>query len=420
MAAEVKRFLGFNERLRGKSTEKLSTGYRINRAADDAAGLTISEKMRGQIRGLHQASDNIQDGISLIQTAEGALQETHSILQRMRELSVQAANDTYVEDDRKAIQAEMDQLTEEVDRIAEHTEFNNGIYPLLGAGDLKSQMMKYLKEITVTVTVPGSISYGGITYQKGDSVTVTGVYVQDYINPNSQGCLFIRGKAFGNMTDKKLFKDSIESNMEMQAKNNPGSDFGSDMTIAGFGVDEEGRLYSMEYGYKTYYYSAVRSDGSMSIGRWPSDLNDPNIVKVNVTNTKGTRSQLWIQAGANANQGIDISLVDGTAAGLGLTGVSVLSATAAGNAIQTVDGAISQVSRYRSDFGAQQNRLEHAMAVDDNTAENLQAAESRIRDTDMGDEIVENAKLTIMEQAMQAMLANANRQSEGILALLQG
>lgn len=147
------------------------------------------------------------------------------------------------------------------------------------------------------------------------------------------------------------------------------------------------------------------------------DKDDPDVLKIDLA---AAHSQLWIQAGANANQGINISLVDGTAAGLGLTDVSVLSNTAAGTTIQTVDDAISQVNRYRSDFGAQQNRLEHAMAVDDNTAENLQAAESRIRDLDMADEMLENAKLAIMEQSMQAMLANANRQTEGVLALLQG
>lgn len=417
VAETANRLLRHNQGSKMKSLEKLGSGYRVNRAADDAAGLTISEKMRGQIRGLNQASRNIQDGISLIQTAEGALQETHSILQRMRELSVQAANDTYVEDDRKAIQAEMDQLTEEVDRIAEHTEFNNGIYPLLGAGDPRSQMMKYLTEISVTVTAPGSVTYGEILRKKGETFTVTGVYVRDYNNPNSRGCLFIKDRAFGDMKDKNIFKKSIEANLESFAQKNPSYNIGSNMTIAGFEFDEEGRIYSLEYGYKTYYYTGVNPDGSKSIHRWPSDLNDPNIIKVN---TKGSSSNLWIQAGANADQGINISLVDGTAAGLGLTGVNVLSATAAGNAIQTVDGAISQVSRYRSDFGAQQNRLEHAMAVDDNTAENLQAAESRIRDADMADKMVTNARITIMEQSMQAMLANANRQTEGMLALLQG
>lgn len=425
-AIGANRLLRKNERVRSKSQEKLSTGYRINRAADDAAGLSISEKMRGQIRGLNQASRNVQDGISLIQTAEGALQETHSILHRMRELSVQAANDTYVEADREAIQTEMDQLMEEVDRIANHTEYNNGIYPLLGAGDLRSIMLGYLTQKTSTFTATNRIIVDDVTYNPGDSVTVQWVRVDYEINGRKYyyGAMFSGNTSYGagglwNWYSRD-YPNGPDDSDEMKAviscydRSNAMS---YSTTINDFGVDENNDIYVRHrmwgMGELEFYDSYMLVDGAVGSGT----KGDPNNMKVR---SGDSRSQLWIQAGANANQGINIFLVDGTAAGLGLTGVSVLSNKEAGNAIQTVDGAIAQVSRYRSDFGAQQNRLEHAMAVDDNTAENLQVAESRIRDTDMAKEAVNNARNTILGQSIQAMLANANRQTEGMLALLQG
>lgn len=415
-AINTNRFLGANQKLICKNAEKLSSGYRINRASDDAAGLSISEKMRNQIRGLNQATKNIEDGISLIQTAEGALNETHSILARMRELAVQAANDTYDTEDRAMIQAEIDQLTEEIDDIAYKTQFNDGIRPLLGVGDSRSQMMRCLTEITATVTAPAPVTYAGIAYQRGEKFTVTGVYVQDYTNPNSQGCLFIKGASFGNTKDRNKFKDIIELNIANNAVRNPGYDFGSDMKIAGFGVDEEGRIYSLEYGYKTYYYTGTNSDGSKSILRWPSDLNDPNILKVN---TKEDSSSLWIQSGANAGEGLNLSLVNATAAAIGINGISVMSNAEAGNAIQSVDRAVKKVSEYRSAFGAQQNRLERAMEANLNYSENLQGSESKIRDTDMAGEMSAYLKQNILLQAGQAILTQANRNPQAVLSLLQ-
>lgn len=410
-AATANRLLRHNGRSKLKSLEKLSSGYQVNRAADDAAGLTISEKMRGQIRGLNQASKNIQDGISLIQTAEGALQETHSILQRMRELSVQAANDTYVQSDRESIQEEMNQLTKEVDRIANHTEYNNGIYPLLGRGNPGSQKMKYLTQITAMVTSPEEITYDGVTYQAGVSFVVTGVNVHDYkhYKPSGDTGYFCMGNLHGSIYDEDDLKEYFS-----RLPSTSGHNYWT-LTVNNFKVDEEGRIYCQDRDKKDYF--TVDEKGRVWYAGDDADINAPDILRIE---SGDLHSQLWIQAGANANQGINISLVDGTAAGIGLSDVSVLSNTEAGNAIQTVDDAIARVSGYRSDFGAQQNRLEHAMAVDDNTAENLQAAESRIRDTNMADEAVKNARITIMEQSMQAMLANANRQTEGMLALLQG
>ena len=262
-AGNTNRQLGITSGNLAKSTEKLSSGYKINRAGDNAAGLAISEKMRGQIRGLDQSSANAQDGISLIQTAEGALNETHSILQRMRELSVQAANDTNVTADRTAIQSEIDALSSEVTRIASQTQFNSM-----------------------------------------------------------------------NLLDGS-FKNKL------------------------------------------------------------------------------------LQVGANSGQTISISVGSMDAGKLGVDALKVDTQANASAAITSVQTAIESVSTQRASLGALQNRLEHTIANADNTSENLQSAESRIRDTDMAKEMVKYSKDNILQQAAQSMLAQANQSTQGVLSLLK-
>ncbi|MBO5483690.1 MAG: flagellin [Lachnospiraceae bacterium] len=268
-ALNANRQLGITNKALAKSTEKLSSGYRVNRAADDAAGLSISEKMRGQIRGLNQASRNAQDGQSLIQTAEGALGEIHSVVQRMRELTVQASNDTNVSADRKAISLELAALSSEIDRIASQTEFNT---------------MKLLN---------------------------------------------------GTFTDKEL------------------------------------------------------------------------------------------QVGANAKQTIKFSISKMTASALGVTVTTIAGVVSNGKAttisplISTVNKALSLVSQQRSKLGALQNRLDHTIDNADNMAENLQSSESKIRDTDMASTMVEYSSKSIIQQAGQSMLAQANQATQGVLSLLQ-
>lgn len=264
-AMNANRQLGITTGQQAKSSEKLSSGYRINRAADDAAGLTISEKMRSQIRGLNKASDNAQDGISLIQTAEGALNEAHSILQRMNELATQAANDTNTSSDRTAIQKEIDALTSELDRIASTTQFNTQ-----------------------------------------------------------------------NLLDGKF----------------------------------SGKL---------------------------------------------------LQVGSLNGQTISITITSMNAGGIGIdaTNNKVDTNSNAGKAMSVFQAAISKVSTMRSALGALQNRLEHTVANLDNVAENTQSAESRIRDTDMAEEMVEYSKNNILAQAGQSMLAQANQSTQGVLSLLQ-
>ena len=262
-AMNANRQLGITSSSQAKSSEKLSSGYKINRAGDDAAGLTISEKMRSQIRGLNKASTNAQDGVSLIQVAEGALNETHSILQRMNELATQAANDTNTTLDRDAIQAEINQLTSEIDRIRSTTQFNT---------------MNLLD---------------------------------------------------GTFTGKKL------------------------------------------------------------------------------------------QVGSLEGQYISISITNMNASTLGVSGLTVSSYASAGSAMTKIQTAINSVSQMRSTLGALQNRLEHTIANLDNVSENTQAAESRLRDTDMADEMVEYSKNNILAQAGQSMLAQANQSTQGVLSLLQ-
>lgn len=283
-AYNTNRQLGITNGNLAKSSEKLSSGYRINRAGDDAAGLSISEKMRGQIRGLEQASTNAQDGISMIQVAEGALNEIHAIIQRQRELTVQAANDTNVMEDRLAIEKEVAQLNEEIDRIANSTEFNT-MKLLDGSG-------------------AAGEGDGKFTFQVGANMN-------DDLN--------------SQMIDVTISAMTVEG-LELQA-------------LATTEETEEPEFYT--------------------------DF------------------------------------------------------TAATEYLDVLDNALEKVSSVRSNLGAKQNRLEHTIANADNTAENLQAAESRIRDIDMAEEMVKYSKDSILQQAAQSMLAQANQASQGVLSLLQ-
>ncbi len=262
-AANANRMLGITTGAQAKSTEKLSSGYKINRAADDAAGLAISEKMRSQIRGLDRASTNAQDGISVVQTAEGALNEVHSMLQRMNELATQAANDTNTSQDRSQIQLEINQLTSEINRVRSTTQFNT---------------MNLLS---------------------------------------------------GSFKNKNL------------------------------------------------------------------------------------------QVGSLSGQSIELNISNMSASALGVSGLKVSSHLKAGNAMSKIQKAIDKVSTQRAKLGAVQNRLEHTIANLDNVSENTQAAESRIRDTDMAKEMVTYSKNNILMQAGQSMLAQANQSNQGVLSLLQ-
>jgi flagellin len=381
-AMNANRMLGVTTGTQAKSSEKLSSGYKINRAADDAAGLTISEKMRKQIRGLDQASTNAQDGVSAVQTAEGALTEVHSMLQRMNELAVQAANGTNSKDDREAIQAEIDQLTTEIDRVAETTKFNETY--LLKGTDAKSNNTK-----TITLNVHDA----GIKGTMGDK-DATGKYAFTIDNFAEGKTVTIAGETFKiNSTNTKT--DGSEKSL-------------TDATaLAKKALEDANKI-----GGATPTVTA----GSTGVF---------NITPGTVTVAKALNFNLHVGADADLTNKIGVSIDTMSSKFLGIEGIDVVGkddvvgGTTATYAIDAIADAVAKVSAQRSALGAIQNRLEHTIANLDNVVENTTAAESRIRDTDMAQEMVEYSKNNILAQAGQSMLAQANQSNQGVLSLLR-
>lgn len=358
----------------GKSMEKLSSGLRINRAGDDAAGLAISEKMRGQIRGLDQASRNAQDGISLIQTAEGALTETHSMAQRIRELAVQANNGTNNDDDLSEIQKEITQLNAEITRVAEKTEFNTKTL-LTGKLGVKaadgSVTMDNLKAAGISVDAGGVKTGSTLTFTLDGTNSIS---VSD-----------------GTTTQKiAINPEAIKAGQTL--------DF-----------DKIGLKMSFS------------ADVNLSNGVGGGTINAKNIT------TTGNNTSF--QIGANSATTLDISINNMSADALGkgasgkVTDLSKVNVTSAGAGfdenIKVIDQAIKEVSAQRSQLGAWQNRLEHTINNLNTSSENLTAAESRVRDVDMAKEMMNFSKNNILSQAAQAMLAQANQQPQGVLQLLR-
>ena len=530
-AANANRMLGNVVTSQSKSTEKLSSGYRINRAADDAAGLSISEKMRSQIRGLNQASTNAQDGISLIQTAEGALNESHSILQRMRELSVQAANGTETDEDRAAVQDEISQLQEELTRISETTEFNTMklLDGSLGGSETTSAGPKFgvvdpklgiitsnvagIKVVTTTKGSSGTESAiwdaagntltlnlaDNKTYSQGDidslianakqedstatgapaGVTVTlnnGTYTASATTTTTGQATVAGAKATtttaGTMPTGKFVgadtikltsnkygqelngtkititfdaesgKENVQTNTALVVASDGTAGTTGAYTVhlaagkeytdgniedilkeAGFDVDVElsgatpdapNTLYATEKGTSvadiTFAAGTGKGVGSAK-ALWGQDGYD----------SAGSGQGITLQIGANEGQTMSFSIGDMSARALGVDGNNVDLSTQAGaqKATTTIDNAIRTVSQARGRMGAIQNRLEHTIANLDTSAENLQTAESRIRDVDMAEEMVTYSKNNILQQAAQSMLAQANQSTQGVLSLLQ-
>ncbi|BAE84811.1 hypothetical protein DSY3022 [Desulfitobacterium hafniense Y51] len=387
-AINTYRQLTVNNAGTSKSLEKLSSGLRINRAGDDAAGLAISEKMRGQIRGLDQAGRNAQDSISLIQTAEGALNETHSILQRMRELAVQAANDTNSSTDRGEIQKEIKQLTDEIDRIANTTEFNT--QKLLN-GDKKGLVDKEESQVTLQLNTKANITLGAsvstnigqsgvIILTKGD-VSVEG---NNPLSGNTSFSVYIAGEV-GTI--------SVSGNTITIAAN--GSKLGGTIELSGSLDDlKAGESIAISIKSAVAESTAIGNSFSMQIG-----ANSGQNIMVGMNSMKA--SELKLRTGA-----------DGDALEVG----NYYQATAA---VSIINNAIETVSAERSKLGAIQNRLEHTINNLGTSSENLTAAESRIRDVDMAKEMMNFQKNNILSQAAQAMLAQANQQPQGVLQLLR-
>ena len=557
-AMNANRMLGITNSSLAKSTEKLSSGYKINRAADDAAGLSISEKMRSQIRGLNKASDNAQDGISLIQTAEGALNESHSILQRMRELSVQASNGTETDDDREAVQKEISQLQDELTRISSTTEFNtmklldgslgsksassqgavltgsnvatfsatgldsNNINKSLAGlagtkvkdtfeidgqkftidwskGKAKDFASKYsvdltnmtkaqtealatdletlLNESAADAGVSGTVK---VAYKADGQITVTSnnngeessfgfvgtdaTTVGEGANStDSLGAVMFSGQADANAAKtadatmkiaNTIAKDSTFTmkinGTEVQGK--IGTDIKEGDAMSAAAVTIETAVQNAVTAYNTAmattgtaeevkstdFSVTANKDGSFKVeyigdrdiefsfgeatvdgttGTTATKLGLTNKQSASATSNKG----IELQIGANEGQTMSFSIDDMSAKSLGVDGNKVDLATQSGaqKATTTIDAAIKKVSAQRSKLGAVQNRLEHTIANLDTASENTQTSESRIRDTDMAEEMVAYSKNNILLQAGQSMLAQANQSNQGVLSLLQ-
>ena len=603
-AMNANRMLGLTTGSLSKSTEKLSSGYRINRAADDAAGLTISEKMRKQIRGLDQASTNAEDGVSAVQTAEGALTEVHSMLQRMNELAVQASNGTNSEDDRKAIQDEISQLTTEIDRVSETTKFNE-TYLLKGdgskstktvnahdaglagklvdngngtstfsAGDLKvgDKVTIAGKEYTIgkSADVADYVKKGSINGTKapaktGDSVTHNGVtttivdkmktadasanakwaandtfvdadgkewtviaaggktdatkgevLATDVATYLKDGSVITKNAAFkvgtGDATDiaKKLTVVDALEDTEVSITDATGIRNLATNAVAGDIVTANGTSLevteeaptsmkdvaaaikaalkgdTIKIGTKSYTLGVTTdkdndtytADDLISMIKEGDTVNDGaadyTVIGVSATTAKdadtitlneaynkmaeelqkassigtdegkaatvsnkgngtfeikngsvevknGLSFNLHVGADADMTNKINVDIDTMSAAGLGIKDINVADDTgaAATYAIDAIADAVAKVSSQRSALGAVQNRLEHTIDNLDNVVENTTSAESRIRDTDMAEEMVNYSKNSILQQAGQSMLAQANQANQGVLSLLQ-
>ena len=514
-AANANRMLNVTTGQQAKSTEKLSSGYRINRAADDAAGLTISEKMRKQIKGLDRASTNAEDGVSSVQTAEGALTEVHSMLQRMNELATQAANGTNSEEsDRKAIQDEIDQLTTEIDRVAETTKFNETYLlkgdssgettkntinahdaglkgKLLANGDgtstftanaLSKDSKVSIAGTEYTIVESGDVDdytdINGYTAAKGDKLTKDGkTYTSDgtdwkdasgataTVTVEAGDKLTKDGKTttlVGDSNATTTIKTLADAQKAIKAKAD-----GDKVTIGGteytiktttdaakkqYTADDLAKMVtadsSIKIGTDQYYVVPKASDKDTDItvedayakmakeletaSNIGTDADSKATVTSNgdgtftidqgkVTVAKSLSFSLHVGSDADMTNKINVNIDAMDSASLGIKGINVSDKTgmSATYAIDAISDAISKVSSQRSALGAVQNRLEHTIDNLDNVVENTTSAESRIRDTDMAEEMVNYSKNNILAQAGQSMLAQANQSNQGVLSLLQ-
>ncbi len=532
-AMNANRMLNVTTSTQSKATEKLSSGYKINRAADDAAGLTISEKMRKQIKGLDRASTNAEDGVSSVQTAEGALTEVHSMLQRMNELAVQASNGTNSESDRSAIQDEISQLTTEIDRVSETTKFNE-TYLLKGDANggttqntIKAHDAGLAGKLTGVGT--GSATFTANALANGSKVTIAGKeYTIDTAaatNPSIEGLTDAEAAAFGKevgataatkakteidltgwgqtgdtikvdgteytkdanatigdivtavnakfVADGKAFTASANGNKLVIEAN----DAGQKTAIAIADAKANGATVNATAtngadaarGTYTAYTTADDLKTDLAAGNdiylgnlntkvdtslsdkinvadayklmakeleTASNIGADDDKKASVTNnhdgtftiTEGKAEvsaklsfSLHVGADADMTNKINVDIDSMSAAGLGIKGLNVKDTTgmAATYAIDAIADAVAKVSEQRSALGAVQNRLEHTIANVDNVVENTTSAESRIRDTDMAETMVEYSKNNILAQAGQSMLAQANQANQGVLSLLQ-
>ena len=472
-AMNANRMLGITQGTLSKSTEKLSSGYKVNRAADDAAGLSISEKMRKQIRGLTQASLNAEDGISAVQTAEGALTEVHDMLQRMNELAVKAANGTNSEDDRAYIQDEIDQLSTEIDRVAETTKFNE-TYLLKGDphADIKAKQYSYsyalggqgtaeaAATVTMTTDTASGATAGTVKFEKGvasadqnalakairdqgltiTSTTVNGAQQVSIKLNGSDAQANFSVQVDGADADKFYIKnakgETVASLDGVDIKDNMSATITASTVSAAVNAKEVFSYYdkdgnAISANDLSNYFSA---SGELSAEAETARADAPKVydalgkeIKLNAKDVVATKDKtaalkmkFHVGADGTANNQISVNIDAMSAKGLGINGIKIDGSddSNATKAISTIAAAIKQVSTQRSALGAVQNRLEHTINNLDNVVENTTAAESQIRDTDMATEMVKYSNANILSQAGQSMLAQANQSNQGVLSIL--
>ena len=407
-AMNSNRMLGVTTSAQAKSTEKLSSGYKINRAADDAAGLSISEKMRKQIRGLTQASSNAQDGISAVQTAEGALNEVQDMLQRMNELAVKAANGTNSEDDRNYIQDEVNQLIKEIDRVSTTTKFNE-TYLLKGDDTVKFTA-------TPTAGLATTLTDGSDTAQAEIKITIAANSYKTE-GGKSDVTFSLMGKNFSVRLEETDDNKTLATKLAKAMNENKITD--SNVGAFTASADDAGKITL-----------TAAKNGVVA---------DTTVIKADAELTaKGTgvlTLDLHVGADSTSDNQISVDIKQMSATVLGLKTGNSTTGDATGNldtllvngkddknaraAIDTIASALQEVSKQRSALGAAQNRLEHTISNLDNVVENTTSAESSIRDTDMATEMVKYSNNNILAQAGQAMLAQANQSNQGVLSLLQ-
>jgi len=407
-AMNSNRMLGLTKNSQAKSTEKLSSGYQINRAADDAAGLAISEKMRKQIRGLTQASANAQDGISAVQTAEGALNEVQDMLQRMNELAVKAANGTNSKSDRAAIQDEIDQLTTEIDRVSTTTKFNE-TYLLKGTnkdGNVGKLTYATAKSAITAMDSDKGFVESNMTFQtnKGSNYGTAGTdstkYNKSELTFNNKNYVVVDSIEAGDTASTAATFSQIEKDI-----------VGTATSIKVFD--------SLEGAMK-----AMRADNAAELKNVSAATDKTGTTKIKfeafADMNRSADLSLHVGADSTADNKINMNVANLSARGLGVNGLRVDgdTTTKATNAIDTIAAALQKVSDQRANLGAIQNRLEHTINNLDNVVENTTSAESAIRDTDMAKEMVKYSNNNILSQAGQAMLAQANQSNQGVLSLL--
>ena len=399
MAMSAYRNYSKNTSALSKNLEKLSSGYKINRAGDDAAGLAISEKMRAQITGLKAANKNVKDGVSLVQTAEGALQEVHDMLNRMDSLATQSANGTYDNEvDRANLQKEVTALKSEIDRIADSSNFNG--QKLLN-GDLDSNATTAFKgaadtannkaAVDATVKAQGKVTIAGADKNLAFEMKI-GTAAGATLDADGKVSIeLVKGTDYSAADIQKLIKDADVSAVKDADEQNAAKTALANVTVTGKGV------------------TAATTDTTL------------NLADAGGTRTEATGAALKLQIGDTADKynQMSVNVGDMHSKALGIADLTVADQDGAAAAIQSIKDAINTVSSTRGDLGAIQNRLEHTQNNLSVMTENIQDAESTIRDTDVADEMMAYTKNNILIQSAQAMLAQANQVPQGVLQLLQ-